>query len=304
MAGRRWIKGNTHTHTTYSDGDSPPEVVVGWYAERGYDFLFLTDHNALIPEEHLACVQREGLAVWQGEEVTMAAVHVNGLGVHELIAPPWPGKSNYEPEVAESRGERLRWALERIRAQGGVATVNHPNFLWTLTPEDLLESADIGLLEVANGHNLVNNEGDAEHPSTEQMWDRLLTEGRQVWGVASDDAHHFQTWGADRSNPGRGWLFVEAESPSLDGVLGALRAGRFYASSGLELADYRASTRELAIELTAAARIELVGAGGRVLEVAEGTGARFTPSKYRSPYVRIRAVDSAGRKLWTQPLFL
>ena len=28
---RRWYKGNTHTHTTYSDGDSPPEVVVDWY---------------------------------------------------------------------------------------------------------------------------------------------------------------------------------------------------------------------------------------------------------------------------------
>src|SRR3712207_9245256 len=87
MAAQRWLKGNTHTHTTYSDGDSPPEVVVDWYAEHGYDFLFLTDHNALIPDDHLAQLQRRGLAVWQGEEITMAAVHVNGLGLERVVLP-------------------------------------------------------------------------------------------------------------------------------------------------------------------------------------------------------------------------
>jgi hypothetical protein len=97
---------------------------------------------------------------------------------------------------------------------------------------------------------------------------------------------------------------VEAESASLGAVLEALRAGRFYASSGLALADYRASAGELALELVEPARIELVGAGGLVLEVVDGTEARFEPSAYRSPYLRVRATDATGRKLWTQPLFL
>ena len=29
----KWYKGNTHTHTWWSDGDSPPETVVKWYKE-------------------------------------------------------------------------------------------------------------------------------------------------------------------------------------------------------------------------------------------------------------------------------
>ena len=86
-------------------------------------------------------------------------------------------------------------------AQGGVAHVNHPNYLYTLTIDDLLASGEVGLLEVANGHNAVHNEGDATHPSTEVIWDTLLASGRQVWGVASDDAHYFQTWGENYSNP-------------------------------------------------------------------------------------------------------
>ena len=43
----RWYKGNTHTHTLNSDGDSTPDDVVRWYRQHGYHFLVLTDHNFL-----------------------------------------------------------------------------------------------------------------------------------------------------------------------------------------------------------------------------------------------------------------
>ncbi|MCG3772911.1 MAG: hypothetical protein JW384_04135 [Nitrosomonadaceae bacterium] len=43
----RWWKGNTHTHTWWSDGDTPPELVAQWYKEHGYQFLVLSDHNTL-----------------------------------------------------------------------------------------------------------------------------------------------------------------------------------------------------------------------------------------------------------------
>lgn len=303
MAGR-WYKGNTHTHTQYSDGDSPPEVVVDWYEAHDYDFLFLTDHNILIPEDHLAKLQRGSLSVWQGEEITMAAVHVNGLGLRELIYPSQPGKSVYESEVTESRDERIRWAVERIAAQGGVAHVNHPNYLWTLTIEHLLAAGDFGLLEVANGHQGSNNDGDETRPSTEVIWDALLTAGRQVWGVASDDAHHFTTWGPERANPGRGWLQVEADSDRMTDILEALRQGRFYASSGLELDNYTVSGGELSLELAGdEATIEIVGQDGVVLDAVQGTRARFDLRRTGSPYARVRARAADGRQLWTQPTF-
>jgi hypothetical protein len=301
---RRWLKGNTHTHTQYSDGDSPPELVVDWYEAHDYDFLFLTDHNILIPDDHLAKLQRGSLPIWQGEEVTMAAVHVNGLGVTDLVAPPWPGKSIREPDVTESHTERVRWAVEHILAMGGVAHVNHPNYLYTLTIDDLMAAGDFGLLEVANGHNGVHNEGDATHPSTEVIWDALLTAGGRIWGVASDDAHYFQTWGDNYSNPGRGWLQVEAESARMSDVLESLRAGRFYGSSGLELSAYEASGSEISLELAGdAATVELIGPGGAVLETVDGDRARFALRASAGPYVRVRATAPDGRQLWTQPVF-
>ena len=46
-AGPRWFKGNLHTHTLWSDGDDYPDMIVDWYARRGYQFLALSDHNVL-----------------------------------------------------------------------------------------------------------------------------------------------------------------------------------------------------------------------------------------------------------------
>ena len=45
--GKQWYKGNTHTHTLWSDGDAAPEWATAWYADRDYHFLCLSDHNIM-----------------------------------------------------------------------------------------------------------------------------------------------------------------------------------------------------------------------------------------------------------------
>src|SRR5215208_50623 len=60
----RWYKGNTHTHTLNSDGDSTPDEVVRWYREHGYQFLVITDHDKI------TIVDGGGLLLIPGEEVT------------------------------------------------------------------------------------------------------------------------------------------------------------------------------------------------------------------------------------------
>ncbi|GAB2770348.1 hypothetical protein GCM10027275_11240 [Rhabdobacter roseus] len=46
-----WYKGNTHTHSYWSDGDDFPEMIMDWYKSRGYDFIALSDHNILANKE-------------------------------------------------------------------------------------------------------------------------------------------------------------------------------------------------------------------------------------------------------------
>ena len=89
----RWYKGNTHTHTLNSDGDSTPDDVVRWYREHGYQFLVLTDHNFHTRVEGLNTLHAadDRFLVVRGEEVTSTAggkpIHVNGLDAARLIGP-------------------------------------------------------------------------------------------------------------------------------------------------------------------------------------------------------------------------
>src|SRR6185503_12379695 len=46
-AAKRWYKGNTHTHSLWSDGDGAPEHIADWYKSHGYQILELSDHNIL-----------------------------------------------------------------------------------------------------------------------------------------------------------------------------------------------------------------------------------------------------------------
>ena len=232
----------------------------------------------------------------------MGVVHVNGLGLQELIVPHEQVGTGDEAHAKLTRAARVRWSSEQILAQGGVVSVNHPNRWGALDHTDLRDAFDGGLLEIANmsPEAARSNPGDLFRPSTEALWDRLLSLGRPVWAVASDDAHHFRSWGPHRCNPGRGWIMVEGTEPRLERCLAALRAGRFYASTGLELADYCARGREIAVELASGpACLELIGPDGRLLDQAEGSSARFRLDA--APYARIRATAAAGARLWTQP---
>ena len=88
----RWFKGNTHTHTVNSDGDSTPDEVVRWYREHGYNFLVLTDHNYLTAVDGLNAVHgaAEKFIVVRGEEVTStASSNTAGAPLITSSSAPW-----------------------------------------------------------------------------------------------------------------------------------------------------------------------------------------------------------------------
>ena len=232
----RWFKGNTHTHTVNSDGDSTPDEVVRWYREHGYNFLVLTDHNYLTAVDGLNAVHgaADKFIVVRGEEVTSTAsskaVHINGLNVDALV------KQSTSPSVVVATQENV----DGIRRANGVPHINHPNFTWAMTTDDLMQVQRTRLFEIFNGHPQVNNEGGGGAPGLEEIWDRLLSSGRLMYGVAVDDAHHFKRPGDPlASGPGRGWIYVRAERLESRALVEAMERADFYASTGVELAASR-----------------------------------------------------------------
>jgi hypothetical protein len=298
----QWFKGNLHAHTVNSDGDSSPDVVVRWYKERGYDFLSLTDHNFVSPTDGLNGVFGAvgKFLMVPGEEVTSghegAPIHVNAFDVRSLI----------EPANGDSVVDTIQQNVDRIRAANAVPSVNHPNFRWAISTDDLLRVSNLKLFEVYNGHPTVNNHGGGGRPGLEEMWDTLLTAGREVYGIAVDDAHVFKTLGQQYSNPGRGWVMVKAEQLSVGALMDALERGKFYASTGVVLDDVERLSDGLRLRLPDSSdtrfTTEFIGANGELLSrTLDATPEyRLGPGQ---PYVRALVTDSNGWHAWVQPVF-
>ncbi len=298
----RWFKGNTHTHTLNSDGDSTPDEVVRWYREHGYQFVVLTDHNFLTSVEGLNALHGadQKFLVVRGEELTDRAdskpIHINGLEIAREI-PAQGGQSVVEV---------IQRNVDAIRAANGVPSINHPNFGWAITADQLARIKNDKLFEIFNGHPRVNNAGGGGVPGLEEVWDTILSRGLVLYGLAVDDAHYFKQPGnPDVPGPGRGWVYVRAARLEPRALVDALERGDFYASTGVVLNDVRSDSRTMTVSVKpdewSKYRIQFIGKNGRLLrEAAEPSATyQFTGTE---GYVRARVVESNGRQAWIQPV--
>jgi hypothetical protein len=299
----RWYKGNTHTHTINSDGDSTPDEVVRWYREHGYNFLVLTDHNYLTEVDGLNAVfgAANKFLVIKGEEVSdkfqEKPIHINGLNIKQVV----------EPQRGSSITGVIQNNVNAIRGAEGVPHVNHPNFHWAIGAHDLKAVKNLRLFEIYNGHPQVNNLGGGGMPGLEAMWDDILSSGVVLYGIAVDDAHYFKTPGDKRkATPGHGWVMVRAASLSAGEILRALEEGDFYASTGVTLRDYSAGRNEIKIEIAEETQskytVQFIGRGGKILKEVTTNPAIYA-LKGDEFYVRAKVIESNGKVAWTQPAF-
>lgn len=205
----------------------------------------------------------------QGEEVTdrfeRLPVHLCATNIRELI-PPLHGES--VAATIENNVNALIAQRERT-GQPMIIHLNHPNFGYGVTAEDLMRVRGEKFFEVYNGHPGVNNSGDQQHASTERIWDIILTKrlaelGMSVmYGLATDDGHNYHRVPSRASEPGRGWVMVLAGNLKPDALVDALERGDFYSSSGVSLAKVTSSPQGLDVEVQADVgvhyRIDFIG---------------------------------------------
>ena len=154
--------------------------------------------------------------------------------------------STIEPASGQSVLDTVQANVERIRSANAVPSLNHPSFRWAIEPDVFRRVRDLGLFEVFNGIRDTNDEWELE-----QMWDSALSAGREMYGIAVDDAHEFKQWGPERSNPGRGWVEVRAVELSEPAILSALERGDFYASTGVKLASLERGKGRIQLRISA-----------------------------------------------------
>lgn len=203
--------------------------------------------------------EKDRFLLIQGEEITARylagpgkgsfPVHVNVTNSKELIVP----QSGTSVEDVLRKNVDAVMEQRRKTGQPMFPHLNHPNFYYAVTAEELMNVANERFFEVYNGHPAVHNEGDATHAGTERIWDvinafRLADLGMDaLYGLATDDGHAYHEFSSKKSNPGRGWVMVRSAKLAPASIVEAMEAGNFYSSSGVVLKDVKRSSRKLSI---------------------------------------------------------
>jgi hypothetical protein len=319
------------------------------------DHEHLTDVTALNPagDEFLVLAGQEitQMVLDEGHPHGVRQGHVNALGTDRVImpvsypelpadldavwraCPPGEGEALFErrPDLAaifagypsgdHTLASTFQRNLAEIRSAGGLAQINHPNLHWSVGFRDLADLPGPFLMEIWNAFSIAGNLGGVSDageaaPSTEQLWDELLSSGTVVWGVASDDVHEYEALDdRDAPTPGKAWIVARADALDRESIMHALRTGNFYASTGVTIETYEVCSEAIEISLAPvpgwrAAKYpgltrfvtRFIGQDGRLLARRHGANVRY---EFRGDetYVRAAIADADGRLAWTQPVF-
>jgi len=277
----KWFRGNIHTHTTESDGRLTLQGVTDFYRSRGYHFLCLTDHEKMSDPSGLST---DDFLVFTGVETGCPSSrhHIVGVGIDEV--GPFP------------RQETAQEAVDKIRSMGGIVFVAHP-YWSSLFDEDILSLRGINGIELYN----TGCEVEIGRGFSTVHWDNILSRGMRLNGIAVDDAHRYTD-----DAPG-GWIWVKAESLTVEAIKESISKGLFYASTGPEIRSVVVEEDLIRVESSPVETITFHSRGPSGNSVHRVGESMLTHAEHRfkpeHAYVRIEAVDGGGRKAWTNPIY-
>lgn len=273
-----------HCHTTNSDGRLTPKEVVDFYQSAGYQILAITDHRSVTE------IRSDEILMISGLEIDYVLpgqwVHILGLGMDKSVAAQW------------DREKGVQEGINLIRRLGGVSVLAHP--AWSLnTPGFMKTLSGLVGVEIWNSVSTLPINGDRADSSS--LLDVTWASGGELLPVfANDDSHQYRT------EAGFASTMVQAEELTVSSVLDALKAGRFYATTGPEI--YQMEFRdqgEIVLHCSPAEAVifysDCPWSAGRVHIASGMTECRYAVQP-KDRFVRAEIRDHNGKKAWTSPI--
>lgn len=210
------FKGDTHLHTTESDGLFTPTETVSAYYEAGFDYMAITDHHKYAGSAKMAATMdkiAKHFKVYPGEEVHnrgMGYFHIINLGasasVNEIINADPDGvfekiiqnaaeiKKQYAlPDSIDEKEFAFRlWVSQKIREFGGLSVLCHPYWdaygeynMQTPMLELLLKNGIFDAFEVVDDDDHTGNGVNLQTA----IYNEMRANGIKVPIVGSSDCH-------------------------------------------------------------------------------------------------------------------
>ncbi|MGM9626043.1 MAG: CehA/McbA family metallohydrolase [Eubacteriales bacterium] len=295
--GKKWYKGNLHTHTTVSDGRKTPEEAIALYRENGYDFLSLTDHWQVSS----GGIADNGMLLLPGCEY-----NVNGAdvirGVFHIVAIGMK-----EPAALDKKDPALgaQAVIDAVHNAGGIAILAHP--AWSLdTCEQIMALNGFDGVEI---YNSVSGLPRNCRPYSGEVIDQLAARGIVYPCMAADDSHFYENEAC------LSCIYVQADALTEEAVMEALRAGRVIATQGPRLSvteepAENASERKIRVRCDPVQTIIFytgsVWIGQRSISADSKTGELLTEAEFtlrqNDRFVRVECIDSDGMHGYATPI--
>ena len=296
------------------------EEWVTYKVDSGRTLVKLKMYNEYKPR-----FEDKNFLIIQSEEISdrydNKPIHMNATNIQKRI----------EPQGGNSVTDVMQRNIDAVlnqRKETGVMMfphINHPNFFYAVSVQDLIDLRGERFFEVYNGHPMVNNYGDSLHPGTEQMWDEIniaYSKKNQplLLGLATDDSHNYHQFGGEFSNSGRGWVMVLADSLNPTSLISAMEEGAFYASSGVSLEEITVEANTINVKVKPEANvtyaIEFIGVRkgeeeSRTIKSESGTNASidltadylFVRVRITSSKIKVNPFKEGEYEMaWTQPV--
>ena len=281
-----WFKGSVHVHTTNGSGRLTLTEAAAFYAEDGYDFIYVTDKKVPISrddiKEELPLLVLDGMEL-EGSDDQGSFYHVVCLGgVGQM-----------------TDGMTFMKSLEWIRERGGVLIWAHPHSVRNTVEEGVRHS--FSGVEVYNHINQVafGKGSGAYH------WDGALEHQPDLLGFATDDAHFYKDVPGEKG----GWIVVNSQALRSEAIADAIQKGNFYSSNG---PSFRSISIErgnrIVIETSPVRFARLTGQPGKYKYKGSSEGTTMTRTTFRLPedwvFARLEIEDENGKIAWSNPLLI
>lgn len=201
------LKGDTHVHTTGSDGVLSVEEITKVAMKNKLDYLFITDHNNYAHNDTL--ISSKDITVIPGVEWTHFKGHANMLGIKR------PFSGTYYANTTKEVQERLASAREN----NALVSINHPfdkycPWKWGF------DNVEYDLVEIWNG---IMKESDMECIA---WWQSMLAKGKRIPIIGGSDFHRFNNF----SIPGMPATCIYSMSKGQGDILEAIKEGHGFIS--------------------------------------------------------------------------
>lgn len=291
------VKGNLHTHSNKSDGMYSIKKLLKIYKENGYDFLAITDHDVFcdenIDEEIVLIHGIESSCLYEGKD------KAKGEYTHFCCFAPY-GK--VKPKIQYYKNYLgLQENIKELNQEYSLIQLNHPLFSRFLDNE-FIKLEGYQLIEIYNHDDFLEETG---MQNSEQLIRELLNHKKKVFVTAGDDFHGpYKKVKNDKCFGG--YIIVNSNKNEKD-ILQAIKDGKFYATTGPKILDYRIEDGKLKIETSPVKRIIFYSNMRKCKNIFCEDDSEIAKGEYllqgEEFYVWAKIIDKYGNIAWTQPIY-